>query len=183
MPRLLGYLSLGLLLLSACQVPLMMPLAATSTTQGDNPGNLTFQIQDSKYSDDLQPLFKKMAQELKAPLNQRFRLPRDIQVSFEDCGTPDAYYLKGKNQVMMCSEFFLLMEQRFSENDSLAIFRFVFLHELSHALIDQLDLPILGKEEDAADAMATVLLLEEEQEPRDVLLAAISFYELYQSGL
>lgn len=33
----------------------------------------------------------------------------------------------------------------------------VFYHELGHALIDQLDLPVLGKEEDAADQLAVFL--------------------------
>lgn len=175
-------LCLGLLL-SACQLPVVAPLATSTASLSGTQGELSFQIQASKYNSDLQSLFEKMTGELKTALNQRFQLPRDIDVSFQDCGTPDAYYVKGQNQVVMCSEFFLLMEQRFSEDDSLAIFRFVFLHELSHALIDQLQLPILGKEEDAADAMATVLLLDEEKDSRAALLAAISFYDLYQSGV
>ena len=33
-------------------------------------------------------------------------------------------------------------------------------HELGHALIDQLDLPVVGKEEDAVDGLASMLLLE-----------------------
>lgn len=33
----------------------------------------------------------------------------------------------------------------------------IFYHELGHALIDQLDLPVLGKEEDAADHLAVLL--------------------------
>ena len=33
----------------------------------------------------------------------------------------------------------------------------IFYHELGHALIDQLELPVLGKEEDAADSLSAVL--------------------------
>ena len=40
----------------------------------------------------------------------------------------------------------------------------IFYHELGHALIDQLDLPVLGKEEDAADILS-VLLIDEVWEP------------------
>jgi len=40
----------------------------------------------------------------------------------------------------------------------------VFYHELGHALIDQLNLPVLGKEEDAADILS-VLLVDEVWEP------------------
>ena len=40
----------------------------------------------------------------------------------------------------------------------------IFYHELGHALIDQLELPVLGKEEDAADILS-VLLIDEVWEP------------------
>src|SRR5689334_22528436 len=36
---------------------------------------------------------------------------------------------------------------------------FVVLHELGHALISDLGLPVLGREEDAADAFASVAML------------------------
>ena len=36
---------------------------------------------------------------------------------------------------------------------------FIMFHESGHMLIDELDLPVLGKEEDAVDAMSSVLLL------------------------
>lgn len=35
---------------------------------------------------------------------------------------------------------------------------FVFYHEVAHALIDILDLPVLGREEDAADALSALLI-------------------------
>lgn len=41
----------------------------------------------------------------------------------------------------------------------------IFYHELGHALIDQLELPVLGKEEDAADILS-VLLIDEVWEPQ-----------------
>ncbi len=46
---------------------------------------------------------------------------------------------------------------RFAEHNSL----FVLYHEVAHLLIDQLRLPVLGKEEDAADNFATWVLLGE----------------------
>ncbi|NQW10128.1 MAG: hypothetical protein HQ481_09660 [Alphaproteobacteria bacterium] len=46
-------------------------------------------------------------------------------------------------------------------------------HETAHALIDQLDLPVLGREEDAADAYATLAMLPEPPTPlADALLLA-----------
>jgi hypothetical protein len=40
-----------------------------------------------------------------------------------------------------------------------AVNSFIFAHEFGHALIHNFDLPVLGREEDAADGIATVLLL------------------------
>ncbi len=40
-----------------------------------------------------------------------------------------------------------------------AVNSFIFAHEFGHALIANYELPVLGKEEDAADAISTVLLL------------------------
>lgn len=39
--------------------------------------------------------------------------------------------------------------------------RHVLLHEIGHLFVDQLDLPVLGREEDAVDTMATLVILDE----------------------
>ena len=36
---------------------------------------------------------------------------------------------------------------------------FVFVHEMGHALVHEMDVPVLGREEDAADAFATLTML------------------------
>lgn len=46
-----------------------------------------------------------------------------------------------------------------------------FYHELGHALIDTMDLPVLGREEDAADTLS-VLLIDEIWEPESALAIA-----------
>jgi hypothetical protein len=38
-------------------------------------------------------------------------------------------------------------------------------HEIGHALIDQFALPVIGQEEDAVDAFATLMVLETYEEP------------------
>lgn len=49
--------------------------------------------------------------------------------------------------------------------------RHVLLHEIGHLFVDQLDLPVLGKEEDAVDMMATVIMLREGGEHNYTALA------------
>lgn len=47
---------------------------------------------------------------------------------------------------------------------------FVIQHEIGHLLIGELGLPVLGKEEDAADSLATIMLLSTEGEEADQAL-------------
>jgi hypothetical protein len=42
---------------------------------------------------------------------------------------------------------------------------FILYHELGHALIDLLNLPVLGREEDAADNLASVMMIPEQPDP------------------
>lgn len=56
---------------------------------------------------------------------------------------------------------------RFAANNSL----FVLYHEMAHLLVDQLRLPVLGREEDAADNVATWTLLNKRTPESDKALA------------
>ncbi|MBB4065017.1 DUF4344 domain-containing metallopeptidase [Gellertiella hungarica] len=47
---------------------------------------------------------------------------------------------------------------------------FVLLHEVGHMFISELQLPVLGREEDAVDALSTILLLEARDETLDTAI-------------
>jgi hypothetical protein len=51
---------------------------------------------------------------------------------------------------------------------------FILYHELGHALIDQLGLPVLGHEEDAADNLASIMMIPEQADPMmdELIIAA-----------
>lgn len=52
---------------------------------------------------------------------------------------------------------------------------FTVYHELGHALIDMFDLPIVGREEDAVDGFAAVMMIAAEPDPvRDELIIAVA---------
>ena len=59
---------------------------------------------------------------------------------------------------------------------------FVLYHEVAHLLVDQLRLPVLGKEEDAADAMASYTLLERNTHESDVAIADAAYGWLLSAG-
>lgn len=52
---------------------------------------------------------------------------------------------------------------------------FVLYHEVAHLLVDQLGLPVLGKEEDAADNMATYMLLQQHNQAADDVLVDAAY--------
>jgi hypothetical protein len=113
-------------------------------------------------------------------------LPNDIVLRTKDCKEVNAFYDAGERSVTMCYE---LMEHFFRTFKSTNIsdakayakmsdaVRFVFLHEIAHALIDQYKLPIAGNEEDAADRCSAYINLEElgDDGVRAVLAAADAF--------
>jgi hypothetical protein len=52
----------------------------------------------------------------------------------------------------------------------------VIFHEMAHALIEQYDLPIVGKEEDAADGLADVLLIRFFEQGDDIVISAADLF-------
>lgn len=117
-----------------------------------------------------------------------YMVPRDLQIAFTDCGEPSASYDPAQTAIFMCYELVnrLIRDyRRYAQSDSVLAVSvwqttlFVFYHELGHALIDMLDLPVTGREEDAVDQLATIVLLEAGAEGRD---AALSGAEWFQSN-
>ncbi|MCR9161265.1 MAG: DUF4344 domain-containing metallopeptidase [Nannocystaceae bacterium] len=101
-------------------------------------------------------------------INETIALPRDGAVLVSECGRIDAYYDPKAPGVVVCYELAEHFESLFKGKASGAELErmvtgavfFAFLHELGHALVDQLQLPITGKEEDAVDQLASVILIE-----------------------
>ncbi len=99
------------------------------------------------------------------------RLPRSLTLRFSACrGGADAWYEPRNRTVTVCYEYVRDVEDRVPGDNVRAgrvrhdvVFGLVaqaFLHETGHALYDLLDVPVLGREEDAADQFAALVLLE-----------------------
>lgn len=115
-------------------------------------------------------------------LNNALILPLDIIVLFTSCNEANAFFDPDNTQIRICYELIEYFEDIFTDNDS-SIPRgtkvvdstlFVFYHEMGHALIDVLKLPVTGKEEDAVDQLAALILLESGQ--ADVALNGARFF-------
>ncbi len=105
-------------------------------------------------------------------LDGLFVTPRPLHYVTKQCNTINAFYDRKNGAVFLCYEMIdslLQMGQALSKGASdpkaLTIefvqdnLRFILLHESGHALIDLLDLPAVGREEDSVDQLAAVLLL------------------------
>lgn len=120
-------------------------------------------------------------------ITESVRLPKDLNLVGASCGMANAFYVSDQDAIVMCYELIdhvtmkaerakipgtrkkLLEEER-----SLLAFgavTFIAMHEIGHALVHMLDLPITGREEDVADQIATFLTLREMNDPEvaDVL--------------
>lgn len=125
-------------------------------------------------------------------LNAALNLPNDIYLRTKDCDQINAYYDPNDSSVTMCYELMEHFYKVFKSNgdsDKLAsqkmseAVQFVFLHEIGHALIDTLKLPVTANEEDAADRCSSYINLEElGQEGVNAVLSAAEAFRIESRG-
>ncbi|HEX8360075.1 MAG TPA: DUF4344 domain-containing metallopeptidase [Longimicrobium sp.] len=100
-------------------------------------------------------------------LNGWIALPHDVTIGFDRCGEPNAYYHPETRTVSLCYELVADLDDALAadgdEEGAQAVsdaLLFTTLHEVGHALVDVLDIPIAGREEDAVDQLAAVMLVD-----------------------
>ncbi len=117
-------------------------------------------------------------------INRRLQLPQLVSLGFVECGQANAWYLNQSQEVAICIElvdyYYELLGPYHRRGTALdeavaAAFSFIVLHEIGHALVDVLDLPVTGREEDAVDQLAVWLLLQEAGGDQAVVDVAFSF--------
>jgi hypothetical protein len=113
-----------------------------------------------------------------------FRWPSTLKLEVRSCGESDAFYDDG--EVVVCYEFLAVFWKaansarppNVSRSDALVgPFMDTFLHEAAHAMFDLFKIPVLGKEEDAADLVSAYLMLQfPAHEKRGLILGAAFSY-------
>jgi hypothetical protein len=116
-----------------------------------------------------------------ARLNDSLLIPRDITLTTAHCGEPNASYDSERTRVILCYELFRTLAEMYADEvggDHLIMGTLVFalMHELGHALIDVLDLPVTGREEDAVDQLATILMLGQGEAGDSLAFGAIGWF-------
>jgi hypothetical protein len=169
---------------------------SAATPNPDANGKLNVMYERAA-DDDMQELADairdtKIFDEMALGLSETLMLPRDMNVVFRNCGQQNAFYDPGRTEIVMCYELVEMFAETFVIDGAsdeevgenlVGTTMFFFLHELGHGLVHQLDLPITGREEDAVDQLAAMMLLDGgwENDDQGMLLlsgAAIQFGEL-----
>ncbi|MFL6199824.1 MAG: DUF4344 domain-containing metallopeptidase [Thermoanaerobaculia bacterium] len=129
---------------------------------------------DNENYQELEGIFQetRLLEDTVAELNKVFFLPGDVPVVLRECGEVNAFYDPEAQEISVCYELIEYYSGMFLSEDQTeeeaaeggeavaGATLFTFFHELGHALIDLYDLPVTGREEDAVDQLATMILLE-----------------------
>ncbi len=114
-----------------------------------------------------------------------FALPRRLRYVTAECGEFGAFYRPADAEVVLCYETLRTLYERGQAHQQAlglgdehplryvrANVRFMVLHETGHALVHLLDLPVTGRQEDAVDQLAAILMLRftsREETPAEVI--------------
>ena len=95
------------------------------------------------------------------------RLPRVLRVRTKSCGQVNAFYVPAEWAINLCYEYYENLEaiapQTVSPQgytrDEVIVGGFIdaIFHEMGHALFDILNIPVFGREEDAADQLLSLI--------------------------
>ena len=120
-------------------------------------------------------------------LNGSLALPTTVALGFDACGAVNAFYDPSTRKITFCFELMEHLAGRFRSDtadeaemvDALAgATVFVLFHEVGHALVDVLQLPITGREEDAVDQLATYVLTDGTDEGEQAALDGARWFYL-----
>lgn len=121
----------------------------------------------------------RILEEIAGDLNRNFSLPHDVPIDFMECGEANAFYDPSAKQIHMCYEFVALIAQlnvqygasreEAGQGIKGALY-FTFYHEIGHALVDVLDLPVTGQQEELADELSAFVLTNSGGEEGELLV-------------
>ncbi len=103
-------------------------------------------------------------------LNDIFPLPYDVKIGIDDSSSCNvaAYYSSKEKSITICYstlKYFIDYAKKVSGDDAERLeivdanIKFILYHEVAHALIDAYNIPIIGREESAADTFAILMML------------------------
>lgn len=176
-----------LLLLAGCKAPKAAPPIIPPDTVAATPAG-RFVAQYGPAAPDFEEfrsglIAHRFLDTIATRLNDSLRIPSNIVLATAHCDEPNAAYNPTSHTVTLCYELFKSLSERFVRepgSDYLVSGTVVFalMHELGHALIDVLSLPTTGREEDAVDQLATILLLQQGPTGDSLAFGAVGWFAI-----
>ncbi|MGB0592205.1 MAG: DUF4344 domain-containing metallopeptidase [Myxococcota bacterium] len=133
----------------------------------------------------------KTLEQIAEEVNAALVLPGVMDIHMVSCGMANAFYDPSGARIILCYElvaYFLGMfrdaglEGAKLDEATHGALLFAFYHELGHGLVDVLELPVTGREEDAVDQLATVVLVNEGAAGARMALAGAQWFLLQGEG-
>jgi hypothetical protein len=141
--------------------------------KSEDHAKLARQLQDNRVLEELRDFLSP------------FRLPASLTLKLESCGSGNAWY--EDRVITVCYEYLdALVRHAAAEPIAPGVTGVdaiigptleVFLHEMAHAAFELLEIPVLGREEDAADQVAAYMLLNlSKDQARRAVIGTASMY-------
>jgi hypothetical protein len=124
-------------------------------------------------------------------LNETIRLPTTVDIQLVDCDQVNAFYDPDAHRIIVCYdllEYFVQVFKPTVKSDDelgtavLGATLFSFYHETGHGLIHLLDLPAVGREEDSADQIATLILMAAGDDGVSMAMSGAYWFQLQQKA-
>jgi len=124
-------------------------------------------------------------------LKDMFQLNDQVALQMAECGQANGIWRTQRRRILVCYELPLFIKFVFEitgvpadQIDALVngVFIAIVWHEVAHMLHFELDLPIVGNSEDAADQLSTLILLAQGQDATAMALANADLYERRESA-
>lgn len=126
-------------------------------------------------------------------VSSEVRLPKNVPVTFKDCGYANAFWDREADAMTFCFELIEVMHKVYpAQAEQIPLLRqaghntvlkgtilFVLFHELGHGFVNMFDLPITGREEDAVDQFSALLLLSTDPAGSSEVGTGMGVYVLY----
>lgn len=177
-------------MLKAVQIAVLFLVLVSATVYAKNQLNIVYES-SKKYDSVRQSLeSSESLKELFSTLNENFKFPKGLKIVFGN--DEDTAFDPETNKILVSYDFVQEIEDVFTKakkdidgepkEAAIQALMYMIIHELAHALIHNYDLPVVGKEEDAADGLASVLLSEYFEGGQEAVLDAATFFDLISAN-
>jgi len=149
--------------------------AAAALLAGEGPIHIEYEEpKDAGLKEIYNTLKEKRGLETFRELLSPFRMPEDLYIKAVGCdGVPNAYFFREKNDqatIRICYEYLKEVRDKLPKEATkdgiephdalLGQLLFALMHEFGHAAFDLYQIPVFGRQEDAADQFSTYIMLQ-----------------------